>query len=189
MAVRDDELLGQLIAESKAPAAAPAAAKAAPARPRATGGAAFGIAAGKLATWGVTLTFGGVIWAVNGGYSVLGLERVAALFNSWGSLFWRAMALWQVPLLDASLPVLPWVLVAGTTILQIVALLGRLRRWRLPGWLYAAAVVVSFYDLGTTHAGLLVESWLTGVPWPIVLALATVLTFTFELIVSLLLRD
>lgn len=188
MAVRDDDLINQLIAGAKdAPDKAPA--PAAPARPRASGGAAFGAAAGKLATWAVTLTFGGIIWAVNGGYSVTGLERIAGLFNIWGAFFWRAMARWEITLLDMPLPVLPWVLVTGATVLQIIAMLGRLRRWRLPGVIYVAAVAVSFYDLGTTHAGLLGEDWLAGVPWPVVLLFATVLTVAFELIVSLLLRD
>jgi len=187
MAARDDDLLKQLISSAKA-APAQVAAPTRPERPRPTG-ASFGIAAGKIATWAVTATFGGGIWAINGGYSVAGLELVAGLFNAWGQVFWRAMALWQITLLDTPVPVLPWVLVWGTTMLQIVALLGHLRHWRLPAWLYLAAVVVSAYDLITTHAGLLSEEWLLGVPWPLVLLLATAITFTFEAIMSLLLRN
>jgi len=52
----------------------------------AAGGCALGI--GRLGLWLAVIAFGGVAWAINGGYSVIGLGVIAGSFNDAGRLFW-----------------------------------------------------------------------------------------------------
>jgi hypothetical protein len=148
----------------------------------------------KIGVWLAIGCFGGIIWAVNGGFSVIGLGVVASSFNEAGRLFWAAASAIRFPVpvavpgLPATQPLIPWLGVLAASILQIVVIYRKLRNLDIPPWLWAAATALSLYDLTTTFFGLGTVAWLAAVGWPIQAVLALVLTFAVEGIIGYLLR-
>lgn len=149
---------------------------------------------GKVAAWAVALSVGPVIWAINGGYSVIGLGVVAAAFNDAGQLFWAMMTRWrftvpaQVPGLDNTQPVLPWVLVGASSLLQIVVTWLTLQRRAIPPWMVLLAIALSVYDLATTFFGFGTVQWIQRAGWVVQGPLAVIFTFSLEVLVGFLLR-
>lgn len=149
---------------------------------------------GKIGVWLAVASFGGIFVAVNGGFSVMGLQVVAEAFNDAGKLLWAALSSLtfpvpiQVPGLPARQPLIPWVGVVSATLLQIVVIYRKLRRKQVPRWMMAAAILLSLYDLGTTYFGLGTVAWIqqAGVAFRGILAL--IITFIFEVTVSFLLK-
>jgi len=95
-------------------------------------------------------------WAVNGGYSVRGLGVLAGLFNEAGALFWAAVSSWSfsvpvtVPGLPETQPVIPWLAVVASSLLQVSVLWLKLSGRDIPPHMLVAAILLSLYDYGTT---------------------------------------
>jgi hypothetical protein len=163
----------------------------APARPN-TGGCA--ILLGKLGMWLAVVSFGGIFWAVNGGFSVIGLGVLASSFNSAGVLFWAAVSSWTFPVpvavpgLPATQPVIPWVGVVAASLLQISVAWLKLSKQAIPWQLMMTAALLSIYDYATTFFGLGTIAWLAkGGPIPALL-LAIPLTFAIEAAIGFALK-
>lgn len=149
---------------------------------------------GKVGVILALAPFGGLFWAVNGGFSVLGLGVVAANFNSAGALFWAAISAInftvpvEVPGLPTTQPLLPWGAVLGATILQIVVIWRKLRGRSIPTWLLIFAILLSLYDIATTFFGLGTVEWIASAGFIIQAPIALVLTFGLEATIGFLLR-
>jgi hypothetical protein len=146
------------------------------------------LAAG-MAMWLVVASFGTVLWAINGGFSVYGLEQLCLRFNDAGRLFWQAAEriTVEVPFLQIRIPILPWLGVIAATILQIVALYLTLIGRDIPGWLFGATLAISAYDYGSTYAGFEAVAWIAATHWLVRALLAILLVFLVELIIASLL--
>lgn len=144
---------------------------------------------------GLALTcFGGIFWAVNGGFSVLGVQVAANAFNDAGRIFWAIVSQWRFPVpavpgLPASQPVIPWIGVVAATIIQIVIVFRRLRRLSLPRWLIATALLLSAYDLASTYYGLGTVAWVASGGFFVQSLLTILLTFTIEIIIGAVLKE
>lgn len=142
----------------------------------------------------VLLPLGGIFWAVNGGFSVIGLGVIASSLNSAGQLFWAAMSAItfevpaRVPGLPTSQPLIPWFLVVGATCLQIALVWRKLRGKSIPAWLIAFTLLLSLYDWGTTYFGIGTIVWVAQVGFLLQFVLATLFTFGLEVTIGLLLR-
>lgn len=163
----------------------------APARP-ASGGCA--IVLGKLGMWLAVASFGGIFWAVNGGFSVIGLGVLASAFNSAGVLFWAAVSSWTFPVpvivpgLPTTQPVIPWIGVVAASLTQISVAWLRMNKQAIPYPLLLVAALLSLYDYATTFFGLGTIAWLArGGPIPALL-LAVPLTFTLEIAIGYALK-
>jgi hypothetical protein len=149
---------------------------------------------GKAGLWLMLVAFGGIIWAINGGFSVLGLGVVASSFNDAGRLFWALATSWtfhvpvNAPGLPTDQPVLPWAGVVAATFVQVAVISRKLAHKPVPPWLWGAAGALSLYDFGTTFAGLGTVVWLQQAGVLIRGALTLVLTFALETAVSIALR-
>lgn len=149
---------------------------------------------GKAGVWLAVVAFGGVFWAVNGGFSVIGLEVVASSFNAAGRLFWAAMASItfavpvSVPGLPASQPLIPWLGVIAASLLQVCVIYLKLRGRDVPMWMMVAAILLSIYDMGTTFFGLGTVAWIARAGFVLQGFLSFILTFIVELTVSFMLR-
>lgn len=142
---------------------------------------------GQIGAWLTIVSFGGIFWAINGGFSVLGLEVVASSFNNAGALFWASLSSWTfavpvtVPGLPTAQPVIPWIGVVAATMVQVSVVIMRLQGRMPPLWMIALALLLSLYDLGTTFFGLGTVGWLKQVGWPVQGLFALVLTFMVEI--------
>lgn len=148
---------------------------------------------GFVGVWLAILAFWPPFWAVNGGYSVTGLEVVARRFNSAGALAWEWISLltFRVPIddlpgLDETQPLLPWVGVLAATILQIVIVAGKLLGIKIPPILWVAGIGLSIYDAGTTFFGLGTVRWVQTAGGGVQALLTLLLTFTGEVGVGVL---
>lgn len=152
------------------------------------------MAIGKVGMWLAIIAFGGIFFAVNGGFSVLGLEVVAKSFNSAGALLWAALAAITFPVpvrvtgLPATQPLIPWLGVVSASLLQIVALYRKLRGLSTPRWMIIAVVVLSIYDFSTTFFGLGTVEWAQQAGVFIRLVVAGFLTFALEVTIGFSLR-
>lgn len=149
---------------------------------------------GKIGVWLAIASFGGIFWAINGGFSVLGLEVVATSFNHAGRLFWGVVALFtftipvQLPGLPNTQPIIPWLGVIAASLLQVCAIYLKLRGRDMPVWMLLAAVLLSVYDMATTFFGLGTVTWIAHAGFAVQGVLAFILTFVVELTVSFMLR-
>jgi hypothetical protein len=168
-------------------------AQAAPAH-RSFGGGDWTLGLAKVGVFLALLPFGAIFWAVNGGFSVLGLGVIAAAFNSSGALAWAAISsvTFTVPITIPGLPTVqplfPWGAVLGATILQIIVIWRRLRHKSIPAWLLMFAVLLSLYDFATTFFGLGTVRWIVGAGAIVQFVLAFLLTFSLEATIGFLLR-
>lgn len=155
---------------------------------------------GKAGMWLAVLSFGGIFWAVNGGFSVIGLGVLSQSFNDAGRLFWAAIAqitfrvpvppavLVAVPTLPVTQPLIPWIGVVAASCLQISITWLKLSGQSIPIPLLITAVLLSGYDYVTTFFGLMTVPWLVpGGPVP-AMALAVPLTFALELAIGYALK-
>ena len=156
------------------------------ARPSAYSNGGCALLIGKLGMWMAVLSFGGIFWAVNGGFSVIGLGVLASSFNAAGRLFWAAISQITlavpvaVPGLPTTQPLIPWIGVVAASLLQVSVAWLRLSKHEIPRPLLIVAVLLSLYDYVTTFYGLGTISWLApGGPIPAAV-LAVPLTFTLE---------
>jgi hypothetical protein len=150
-----------------------------------------------IAKFGVLLAllpFGGIFWAVNGGFSVLGLEVLAGAFNSAGRLFWAAVSAItfdvpaRVPGLPTAQPLVPWCGVLAATLLQIALVWRKLRGKSIPTWLVVFTILLSIYDLATTYFGLGTVGWIVRAGFIIQFPIALLLTFGLEATIGYMLR-
>src|SRR4051812_8981539 len=88
------------------------------------------------------LSFGGLVWAINGGFSVIGLGVIAGEFNYAGRLFWATATALTVPVpvtvpgLPTTIPVIPWGIVLASSCVQIAVVWLKLSGHPVPHWLY-----------------------------------------------------
>lgn len=169
---------------------------AAPARPATTPPPAGGLAlfVGRLGMWLAVISFGGIFWSINGGFSVIGLGVFASSFNDSGRLFWAAASAITfhvpvaVPGLPATQPLIPWIGVVASSCLQISVAWLKLSGRAVPLWLWAFATAASFYDYGTTYFGLSTVAALARLGSWVQAAVAAPLTFGLEAAVAYALR-
>lgn len=146
----------------------------------------------KVGLWLAVLAFGGVFWAINGGFSVLGLETMSSAFNDAGRIFWVAVSAIRVPVpvsapgLPATQPLLPWLGVIAASLIQIAVVIMRVRGRRVPIWLVLATGVLSLYDFGSTYYGLGTVVWVQRAGPVAQIPIALVMTFVIEVTVGLI---
>lgn len=144
------------------------------------------LALGKLGMWLMVASFGGVFWAINGGFSVIGLGVVASSFNDAGRLFWAAVTSWQfrVPVVVSGLPttqpLIPWIGVGAASLLQISLIWLKLSGRPIPVWLLVSASLMSIYDYATTLLGLGTVAWLARLGLVAQIPIAALFTFGLE---------
>lgn len=149
---------------------------------------------GRAGLWLAVIAFGGVFWAINGGFSVIGLGVFANSFNDSGRLFWAAATsiTFTVPVqvrgLPTTQPLIPWVGVIASSCLQISIIWRKLSGRPIPLWLWVAATASSFYDYGTTFFGLGTITWIAALGPYVQAALAVPLTFGLEAMIGYALR-
>jgi hypothetical protein len=158
------------------------------------------IVLGKIGMWLAAVAFGGVFWAINGGFSVIGLGVMAGSFNDAGRLFWLAVSsiTFSVPGLrpeqlvvlglSPNQPLVPWMGVAAATCVQISVLWLKMSGRAAPVPLLLAAILLSIYDYVTTFFGLTTVSWIAVIGWPVAALLAVPITFALEAMISYALR-
>lgn len=153
------------------------------------------LTASMVSTWLAVISFGGVFWAINGGFSVLGLEVVSRSFNGAGILFWGMIASFKfsvpggLPGVTASQPVFPWIGVGAASLLQINTIYSKLRGKDIPPWMWYAVCIFSFYDATTTYFGLGTVAWIADLHIVLRGGMTVLLTFVFEVVVSYMLRE
>jgi hypothetical protein len=163
------------------------------ARPQAQNGGCA-IMLGKLGMWMAVASFGGLFWAVNGGFSVIGLGVLASSFNSAGMLFWAAISQLTfavpvvVPGLPTTQPLIPWIGVIAASLLQISVAWLKLSGRGVPWQLMMTAVMLSIYDYATTVAGLGTIPWLAKGGIVPALVIAIPLTFAIEAAIGFALK-
>jgi hypothetical protein len=150
--------------------------------------------AGCIARLGVLfllISVGPLIVFLNGGYSILGMAYLADKIGPYGRLFWSTATYFtvNVPIaqragLPLAQPVLPWMMVAGITFLEVSLILYRLRKINAGLWLNGAGLVVGAFDYITTTAGVAFALPITGILWyawaVLAIIIAAPLTFSFE---------
>lgn len=154
--------------------------------PRTVASGGCAILLGKAGMWMAVLSFGGIFWAINGGFSVIGLSVLASSFNDAGKLFWAAISgiTFAVPVAVAGLParqpLIPWIGVIAASLLQISVVWLKLSKRSIPVPLLITATLLSIYDYVTTFFGLGAMTWLAFLGWPAQAILAIPLTFALE---------
>lgn len=144
----------------------------------------------QVGAWLILAAVGGLFFAVNGGYSVIGLEVVSHRFNGAGAIFWTLISSWQVELphgLPAQ-PVLPWLLVIGSSLLQVALVWRKLSGREIPAWMVWLGLATTAYDLGSTYFGLGTVTWVAQAGWLLQMPLTGLFTFGLEAIIGYLLR-
>lgn len=156
------------------------------ARPSAYAQGGCAVMLGKLGMWLAVVSFGGIFWAVNGGFSVIGLGVLASSFNDAGRLFWAVISQFtfavpiSAPGLPTTQPLIPWIGVVAASLVQISVAWLRLSKIAIPKPLLITAILLSAYDYITTFFGLGTIPWLApGGPIPAAI-LAVPLTFALE---------
>lgn len=149
---------------------------------------------GRIGMWLAVISFGGIFWAVNGGFSVIGLGVLAGSFNDSGRLFWVVVSQWQftvpvhAPGLPTTQPVIPWIGVISASLLQISVSWLKMSGVRVPWPLFVTAILLSIYDYVTTFLGLGTIAWLApGGPLPAAV-IAIPLTFALEIAIGYALK-
>ena len=150
---------------------------------------------GRAGMWMAVVAFGGVFWAINGGYSVIGLGVMASSFNDAGRFFWAAISSLQFPVpvkvpgLPTTQPLIPWIGVAASSLLQISVAWLRLSKEPIPLTLLLIATLASLYDFVTTLFGLGTVSWVAVIGLPLQIIIAVPLTFALEIAIGYALRS
>jgi hypothetical protein len=154
----------------------------------------WSMAIAKVGVFLAILPFGGIFWAVNGGFSVIGLEVLAGSFNAAGRLLWAAVSAVTftvpvtVPGLPVAQPLIPWCGVCAATLLQIALIWRKLRGKSIPPWLLIFAVLLSLYDLATTYFGLGTVRWVASAGFIVQAPIALLLTFGLEATIGYMLK-
>ena len=149
---------------------------------------------GKVGAWLIVLALGGLFFAVNGGYSVIGLDAVSRQLNGPGAVMWLLISSWkfllpiEAPGLPIEQPAIPWLLVLGSSCLQVAIIWRKLSGKRIPTWLIALAVAMSLYDVASTFVGFGTVVWVKQAGWLLQVPLTVLFTFGLEVVVGFLLR-
>jgi hypothetical protein len=151
-------------------------------------------AIGDAAIWLMVLSFGGLIWTINGGFSVAGLQIISQAFNQEGAIFWTAASTWTFTLpisvagLPVTQPIIPWVGVISASILQVIVIYARRKNISLPFHIYVAAFLMSVYDLLTTYFGAGTIVWIAAGGILVQVLVTVVITFSVETVIGYLLK-
>lgn len=157
--------------------------------------ASWALLLGKLGACIAVISFGGGLWAINGGFSVLGLEIVLSSFNDAGKLYWVSLSSLTfhvpvvVPGLPVNQPVIPWLGVFSASLLQVCVIYLKLTGEDVPIWLGTFALVLSLYDWATTFWGITAIPWIAQTGTITCGVLAFFLTFIFEAVASFMLKE
>lgn len=142
----------------------------------------------------VLMCFSGIILAVNGGFSVAGLERGTRIFNDAGKAAWVYLSYWHfqlppAPGIPRTQPIIPWLGVLAISALQIAVIYRKLMRYGIPTFMVFIALAASAYDLATTWYGLGNIAWVIA-GGPLLQSISALLiTFSFEFIVSFTIKQ
>lgn len=148
----------------------------------------------RLGVWLMVISFGGIFWAINGGFSVIGLGVIASSFNDAGRLAWVALTAItfalpvQVPGVSLAQPLIPWLGVIAASLLQICVTWLKLQGRTIPTWLIVFAGALSIYDLATTFFGIGTIKWIQQAGYVVQGPIAALLTFGLEVTIGFLLR-
>ncbi len=144
--------------------------------------------AGCLAVLGILMllvSVGPLFFLLNGGYSILGMAWLANKIGPYGRLFWSVASYWtfDMPIaaragLPLAQPVLPWLMVIGSELLEMSVILYRMRRARAGLWISGGAFAVSIFDYVTTSAGLMFA------PFTVTFGSLWVIWATFALVIA-----
>jgi len=149
---------------------------------------------GTIGMWLAGIAFGGIFWAINGGFSVIGLGVMARSFNDSGRLFWAAASglTFHVPVavpgLPQTQPLIPWLGVIAASLVQISVTWLRTSGRDVPIPLLIAGIALSIYDYFTTMFGLMTVGWIAAIGWPLAVILAVPITFALEATIGYALR-
>ena len=149
---------------------------------------------GKVGMWLAAIVFGGIFWAINGGFSTIGLGVMALSFNDAGRLFWAAASAItfrvpvRVPGLPETQPLIPWMGVVAASCMQISVLWLRLSNRPIPVSMLVATILLSLYDYVTTFFGLTTVPWIAVIGWPAAALIAVPITFALEATIGYTLR-
>lgn len=154
----------------------------------------WSLLAGRVGVVVALVSFGGIVFAINGGFSIIGLEHAASKFNRMGVVFWVLISRWSIQTpaiagITTSLPIVPWLGVIAASLLQIVVIYRRLIGRKIPAYMLLSAILLSLYDYVSTYYGLAATAWLASAGMIIQLLLALVITFLFEVSVSLVIKE
>ncbi len=150
---------------------------------------------GHVGVWLAVLCFGSLFWAINGGFSVRGLEVVSGMFNEAGAVFWQVVSSLTFTVivprtgLVSVQPVIPWIGVLAASCVQVAVIYLSSVQYRAPVWLIVAAVLLSAYDLGTTFFGLRTVQWALHAGVVVQVILTVLITFLVEFSLSFILRS
>lgn len=179
-----------------------------PRLPRLSGSEAIDVIA-QIGLWGISLTIGCVIWAINGGFSNAGLEAIALSFNTTGEIFWLLLSniTFSVPVPDfvspeikaaATQPLIPWIAIISGSLLQISISYKITSGETIPRYILIMGSIYSLYDFGTTIVGISQLPWFANL-WDnnilligrflILIILSLFITFSVEGIFGFLLQD
>src|SRR5215213_5631836 len=133
--------------------------------------------------------------------ALIGILLLLVSVGPYGRMFWSVATFWTVDVpiaqkagLPLAQPVLPWLMVAGISALEIALILYRLRHTDAGLWVTAAGFAVSVFDYVSTTVGLAFAPFAAslGAFWPLwalfAIALAAPLTFAFEGLLARLLK-
>lgn len=154
----------------------------------------YSLMLGRACVIVIALAFGGIVFAINGGFSIEGLKKAAELFNDHGKIAWAIITRWQfdtpqIPYVPARQPTLPWAGIIATSVLQIIVIYRKLTKQKIPVYMLLGALLVSLYDIVTTFYGLTTVAWIARAGGIVQIILALFITFLFELSVSLIIKE
>jgi hypothetical protein len=114
-----------------------------------------------------------LFFLLNGGYSIVGMQWLSEHTGAYGRLFWAVVTVWTVDVpiaeragLPLGQPVIPWLMVVGTSFLQIGLIIRWLRQSRLEPVLDFCGGAVSVFDYVTTTIGLMFAAFALDAPLP-----------------------
>lgn len=143
----------------------------------------------------ILVSAGAGMFLINGQFSVQGLEPIASQFNEGGRIAMEIANSITFPLLGRQIPILPWLVVTGISLLQI-AITRRVKRKKniKLSWIIMLGICCA-YDYGTSYFGIAATPWmqeaLLAGAWGKILhhGLTTILTFGMEILTGILLPE
>lgn len=149
---------------------------------------------GNAGIWLVVLSLGGLFFAVNGGFSILGVNYAAKNLNEQAAVFWQFLSAWTFRLPVEAIgdravqPVIPWLLVLGSSVLQIACIWLKLSDIRIPLPMLLFALLMSLYDAVSTFFGFGTVEWIQQAGIIVQILLTALFTFGLEVVIGYMLR-
>lgn len=166
-----------------------------------SGGQLAGGCASVVGLFFLVISIGPLFFLFNGGYSIVGMHWLAEHAGEYSRLFWALASVWTVDVpiaaragLPVAQPVIPWLMVAGISFLQIGLFIRRLRGARVEPLLDSCGVAVSAFDFATTTIGLMFAPFTVSLGalaylWMVLaIGFAIPITFGFEALLARVLK-